>query len=83
MSDSLKRRLFDCGVQAARHIGKHSGELYFCPLCGRGFSRNALDPEAPQERRLTKEDVPPKSHPGRSDVLMLTCCGVTPCRWTV
>lgn len=67
------QRLFERGAEAVRHVSNHSGESYFCPLCRRGFGKEALDPTTPKEHRLTKEDVPPKAHPGQSKVLMLTC----------
>lgn len=71
MADGRKRHLFERGVEAARWAGSRVGPYYYCPLCGRGFSEDALDPEAPHENRLTEEHVPPKSVGGVP--LVLTC----------
>lgn len=69
----LPLRFFKRGAEAVCHVSNHAGKFYVCPLCGRGFEKKALDPNIPKEQRLTKEDVPPKTHPGQSKVLMLTC----------
>lgn len=71
MANALRSYLFEAGVRAAQWAGIRADEFYYCPLCGRGFPRAALDTDAPQDRRLTEEHVPPKSQGGRP--LVLTC----------
>jgi hypothetical protein len=74
MSNNPKHhRWFDLGAKkfrrwaVARDITLPEGEaVYPCPLCGNGFTKEALVQDI-----LTAEDVPPKSVGGRK--ILLTC----------
>lgn len=65
MTRPLSERLFHQGEVAARAVGLGSG-LYYCPICGEGFDREAL-----KSKKLTKEHVPPRSVGGTA--IILTC----------
>ncbi len=75
ISSATKHRWFDRGAAAfertfpgriAAHFGAGVGPVYVCPICDRGFLRQAVD-----EGILTAEHVPPLSFGGRE--LLLTC----------
>lgn len=61
---ALKQSYFERGAAAIRRY--NGRELYCCPMCGKGFDRNAL-----VTGDLTLEDSPPKSIGGRP--IALTC----------
>jgi len=76
----LRERLFDRGVKAIQTImapqlfidHPQVIDRYPCPICMRWFSRESIT-EVGGNSALTLEDVPPKSFPGRSTRLALTC----------
>lgn len=66
MSKGLREQWFHRGVEAFQRAAPGAPEAYPCPLCARGFSREALD-----DRTLTIEHAPPESLGGRP--VCLTC----------
>lgn len=67
----LRRRLFRQGAAAANALAGHD-EIYFCPICKRGFNTDALE-----LHYLTLEDVPPKALGGRPIILTCKDCNNT------
>lgn len=68
-----RQRLFNVGANAARStLGIRGVDTYVCPLCLRGFGREAV-----MNGTLTLEHVPPRSQGGRA--ILLTC---RPCNST-
>lgn len=70
MSNKAKRiAIFrSCAPAASRLLESNDQCIYFCPICGRGFSeKSAISGE------LTLEDVPPRNMGGKG--LLLTCEG--------
>jgi hypothetical protein len=66
MSNYKRKVYFDRCVRAFQNLTGDSREIYFCPICGSGFTQNAL-----QAIILTLEHIPPKSLGGKT--LLLTC----------
>jgi hypothetical protein len=66
MSNSIRERWFARGVEAFCRIAPSAPEAYPCPLCGRGFGRDALE-----DGTLAIEHAPPESLGGRP--ICLTC----------
>ena len=65
-SKEKREAFFQRGVEAYTRISTETGEIYPCPICARGFDRDALD-----RRLLTLEHVPPQSMGGKP--VCLTC----------
>lgn len=65
-TDRLRERWFTRGVEAFRRAAPSAPEAYPCPLCARGFSREALE-----DGTLTIEHAPPDALGGRP--ICLTC----------
>jgi hypothetical protein len=66
VSKHKRQAFFQEGVRAFQNLTADQREIYFCPLCKRGFSRKALEAKV-----LTLEHVPPRSLGGKE--LLLTC----------
>jgi hypothetical protein len=65
-SSRIRERWFTRGVDAFRRAAPSAPEAYACPLCARGFGRDALD-----DGTVTVEHAPPESLGGRP--ICLTC----------
>jgi hypothetical protein len=60
---------FNLGVNSFRNLTGLSEEIYICPICGRGFDKNAV-----YDKILTVEHAPPKSMGGKGIALTCVCC---------
>lgn len=68
MSNKSKRlSIFHSCAPAVKKLLGNEYELYFCPICGKGYSEDA----AYSGELLTLEDVPPRNMGGKG--LLLTC----------
>lgn len=62
----LKKKLFKCGVEAISVATENQSSVYYCPICGNGFSEEDLD-----NSKLTLEHIPPSAQGGKG--IALTC----------
>ncbi|MEA2096513.1 MAG: HNH endonuclease [Candidatus Cloacimonadota bacterium] len=61
-----KYKVYDICIEVINKLSNGIISSYICPICGNLFDRNSI-----QSKRLTAEDVPPKSIGGRQ--MILTC----------
>lgn len=72
MSKSKRLALFQIGSEAAARVLRTRAGIYVCPLCAKGFAKQAVATGA-----LTLEHVPPASVGGRGIVLTCRNCNST------
>lgn len=69
---NLKTLFFERGVSAINVYKNMEEELYYCPICGIPFDRQAL-----ADKILTLEHIPPKAQGGKGIALTCSKCNNT------